>query len=54
MLQQMQQRQRRLSLPQILPEGLAQVFTIGGIVQRIVRQLERNAQPLPKSKQRLL
>ena len=35
-------------------QGLAQMLTVGGIVQCIVRQLECDAQPLSEPEQRLL
>ena len=53
-LQEMQQRQCRFALPKVLPKGLAQMLTVGGIVQCIVRQLECDAQPLSEPEQRLL
>ena len=48
-LQQVQQRQRCFALPEVPPQCFAQMFAVGSVVQRVIRQLECNAQPLSGS-----
>ena len=52
--QQVEQGEGRPSLPQILADGFTQTIAVGGVVQGIVRELERHPEMLAEAEERLL